>query len=574
MSTVPASLFVKVTPEVLSAGGDQLDIIGLMLTNSTRPPIGTVPAFGSLASVQAYFGDGSAEAAQALIYFKGFNGSDALPGSLLFAQYNEADVAAYLRGGNISGLTVLQIQALNGALSVTMDGYVRSGGTVNLSSATSFSSAAGIIQTAVNGSLATLATFTASITTTAMTVTAVGSGTISVGQTVMGATVTAGTTILAQVSGTSGGDGVYTVSHSQSVMSESMTTQPTPVAVTYDSTSGAFIVTSGITGTASLAGFATGTLAPEIELTAATGAVVSNGAIAAVPSTFMTAVTNVTQNWATFMTIFDPDNGSGNVTKLLFSAWADSTDDRYGYVAWDPDTVPASNGADASCLPALIAAAGYSGTFSIWTAAPDKASFVLAIGASIDFEKTNGRTDYDYRSQDGLLADVTDVVTYDNLIANGYNVYAAVATANQGFVFLTPGSVSGPFEWMDSYVNQIWLNNNFQLSGMELLVNAKSIPYNAAGYAQIEAAFADPINAGLNFGAFRAGVPLSASQIQDVNSAAGVVIAPTLATRGWYLQIVPASATIRQQRKSPTITFWYVDGGSVQQIDLTSILVQ
>ena len=66
------------------------------------------------------------------------------------------------------------------------------------------------------------ASFTASISTTTLTVTAVASGTLAVGQLVTGSGVTVPTTITALGTGT-GGIGTYTVSVSQTVGSESMT---------------------------------------------------------------------------------------------------------------------------------------------------------------------------------------------------------------------------------------------------------------------------------------------------------------------------------------------------------------
>jgi hypothetical protein len=63
------------------------------------------------------------------------------------------------------------------------------------------------------------ATFTASITTTNMTVTANGGGTIWPGMIISGTGVTAGTRIISQTSGTTGGIGVYVVSVSQTVAS-------------------------------------------------------------------------------------------------------------------------------------------------------------------------------------------------------------------------------------------------------------------------------------------------------------------------------------------------------------------
>ena len=69
-----------------------------------------------------------------------------------------------------------------------------------------------------------IASTTAAITGTDLNVTVLGSGTLYVGNTISGTGVTPGTTILAQVSGTTGGVGHYTVSINQTVASTTITT--------------------------------------------------------------------------------------------------------------------------------------------------------------------------------------------------------------------------------------------------------------------------------------------------------------------------------------------------------------
>src|SRR5690242_12650604 len=104
MATIPARDIVQVNPGVLPAGGSALDMIGLFLTSSTRPPIGQILAFASATDVSTYFGPSSTEASLATIYFNGFDNSHKKPGSLLFAQYNSGSVDAFLRGGSVAGL--------------------------------------------------------------------------------------------------------------------------------------------------------------------------------------------------------------------------------------------------------------------------------------------------------------------------------------------------------------------------------------------------------------------------------------------------------------------------------------
>jgi hypothetical protein len=109
---------------------------------------------------------------------------------------------------------------------------------------------------------------------------------------------------------------------------------------------------------------------------------------------------------------------------------------------------------------------------------------------------------------------------------------------------------------------------------MELLTQVKSIPYTPAGYGLIAAAMQDPITAGVNFGLISPNVTLSAAQIAEVNNEAGANVANTLQSQGWYLQIQPATAQTRGNRQSPTILFWYCQGGSVQKINVSSTEVQ
>lgn len=647
MSTIPASQLVQVLPNVLNAGGNGLVLNGIVLTQNTRVPIGQVVSFPNDGiSVLDFFGASAKEVSIANTYFLGFNNSTQKPSSIFFSQYNSTAVPAWLQGGPVDQLTMAQLRALNGSLTVVMDGYTHTAASLSLAGATSFSAAAALIAAGLNateqqaasvtGSIAadTVAfqgsiagyilnvddvtsgtlvpgaivagtgvtggtqissqlsgvtggagTYAVSISQTVadgaltasygtLTVTAVTSGTISVGQVLSGAGVTAGTLVTALGTG-EGLVGTYFVQTSQTVASEAITASAAPLTVVFDSVSGAFILTSGITGTPSTAAFATGTLAASLFLTSATGATVSQGAAASVPAAFMNNITQITQNWATFMTAFDPDGGSGSSQKQAFAAWVNTTNRRYAYIAWDSDITPTESLNATASFGNIVKAANMDGTCAIWEPTNQLiAAFICGSAASINFTATNGRITFAFKGQDGLIASVTNATQATNLIANGYNFYGVYATANQQFLEFQPGSVSGAFEWLDSYINQIWLNNALQLALMELAQNVNSIPYNAAGYALVAAACADPINNAINFGAINPGVPLSAAQAAEINTAAGTKVDDVLTLQGWYLQIIPAQPQVRQARQSPPINFWYMDGGSIQKIILNSVLVQ
>jgi hypothetical protein len=584
MATIPASLFNEVTPSVIAAGGNELSITGLVLSTSYRVPIGSVLSFPSAAAVSSYFGPASKEAAVAGGgtglgggYFAGFTNADALPGALLFAQYPLAAVSAWLQGGDISALPLSTMQSYSGQLSVVIDGVAHAA-SINLSAAVSFSSAAQIIQNSLGITGVQTAAFTGSIAGGTLTVTGVTSGTIGVGNAVNGTGVSVGTYVTGQISGATGGTGAYSVTVNQTALSAPMTAAN--AAVQYDPISGSFFIFSGTTGASSTIAYATGPMAANLLLTQGLGAVTSQGAAAATPNTFMQGIVAVTTNWVCYMTAFDPDGGNGNTQKQAFAAWKNSVPNRYMYVCWDTDITPTESVPAQSSLGFILANNSDSGTFLVYEPTDlNYAAFVMGLAASIDFSETNGHTTFAYKGQAGLVPSVVNATAAVNLggnpqisgsFGNGYNYYGAVADATQSFQWLQRGTVTGPYTWSDTYIEQIWLNANFQNAIDNLQNSAKSIPYNTSGSALIEAALAAPIQAGLNFGAFGPGV-LSPTQIQQVNSQAGASIAGTLQSQGYYLQIKPAAAATRNARTSPPCTFWYVVEGSVQSLNLASI---
>lgn len=639
---IPADQIVDIVPSVLPGGGQVLDLIGLILTQNVRVPIGQVLKFPSASAVSDFFGATAREAALATIYFLGFDDSNVKPATLLFAQYPETPVPGYLWGASRTNLS--DIQALNGTLTISIDGTPTSN-TCNLTGADSFSRAAEIIADRLNipalsqvalitgsilantltvtdvasGSisvgnvltghgvldavhvtglgtgtggvgtyfvsgpfqstfstemsvLAPAAVFTGSVSGNVLTVSSVVTGTLAIGQLLSSFDVTDGTYIRSFGSG-AGGVGTYNLSISQPAFGDEDMYAQDP-GVNYDSTSGAFVVTSASTGPTSSVSFASGAIAGALGLTQASGAYLSPGADAASPNAFMNSVVAITTNWVSFMTAWQPFDSE----MTAFASWCNGQNNSFVYEMWTTNQVNTGTGGPSTAVGNVVQR-GYSGTEIIYqdpsaNVRGGLAAFAMGATASVDFTETRGRVTFAFRSQTGLAPEVTDATVAQYLLSYGMNFYGDYTTANQAFVWWQNGSISGPFTWKDSYVNQIWLNNNLQLALMLLLKTVKSIPYNNYGYGLIRAACQDPIDAAVNFGAIVAGVPLSVAQAAEVNSAAGAQVDGVLFSRGWYLQIQPATAQVRQARGSPPCTLWYMDGGSVQKITLASILVQ
>jgi hypothetical protein len=145
---IPASRIANVVPSVLSAAGSALDLNGLILSENSAVPLGSVLPFTDATDVGSFFGLTSPEYQMAEIYFAGPNNATVTPGKLYFAGYQASASAGWLRGGSLSGMTLTQLQALSGTLTITVGGAPLTSSSINLSAATSFSNAATIIQAA------------------------------------------------------------------------------------------------------------------------------------------------------------------------------------------------------------------------------------------------------------------------------------------------------------------------------------------------------------------------------------------------------------------------------------------
>lgn len=502
-NSIPLSTLIGGQPSVLGAGGNPLAFNGVMFDQDGSIPIGTAQGFANLAAVQAWYGVNSTQAKLAAIYFAGFTGATLLPGKLFFMQYNTAAVAGYLRSASQAGVALTAIQALSGTMTLSLDGVSTVSAAINLSSATSFTNAAALIQTGLR----------------------------------------AGT--------------------------------PTNTAtVTYDALRAAFVVTSSTTGATSAVSFATvGALATGLGLTQVAGAVTSAGAAIATPASAVAALVAATQNWVTCMTTWEPVVAD----KVAFATAVNGLNQRYAYVGWDTD-VTATNTVPATASFAVLTAS-LNGRVAIWeatasTQAGSKAAWFMGATASINFNEINGRLDYSWQGAAGLIPDVTDATIAANLQSNGYNFYGVYADGASQFQNFQPGSISGTWLWADDYINQIKITSDLRIAIAQYRSSVKAVPFAQRGYNGIRAACLDPIKNHLDFGSIVSGVVLSTAQRQEVNTQVGFNVADTLQTQGWFLNIPPASPSVRTTRGPLQGALYYTDGGSVRTINLASVDVQ
>ncbi|KMJ45446.1 hypothetical protein AB204_08985 [Xenorhabdus khoisanae] len=332
----------------------------------------------------------------------------------------------------------------------------------------------------------------------------------------------------------------------------------------YDANSRTFAIEGAKKGAGGTISFGSGDLAEYMGLTENAGAQKNEGINADTIDELMPRITKSVTNFVSIMAIGDFSSDE----KIAISKWVTLQNDRYVHVLYSHGELVALETISSAILESDI------GGTCLMYGDHTHGAFACTYAASLNFNELNGRATFAFRRQEGLKPTVTEKSLADELLRLRFNFYGAYGTANDRFIFVNQGSVSGKFKWLDSYVNQVFLNSQLQLALMTMLTSFKSIPYNETGKAIHRAALKDPIDQMLRFGGIQRGVVLSEQQKKQINVEAGFDAAAQIQTEGWCVMINDTPAQTRGLRKSMPLKFWYADGGSVQKVELPSINVQ
>lgn len=353
------------------------------------------------------------------------------------------------------------------------------------------------------------------------------------------------------------------------VINTAITGQSGKATVTYSSQTGGFIVTSGTTGEQSMINFATGDSADALGLSESAGAVVSAGSAALTPSGLMESITNQTQNFVPFTTLYEAEAEE----VLGYCEWSNAQNVDYLYIAWSTNPADKLN-TNKSNLPNQIIEAAPEGVCMVWGGV-EYAAFIASIAASIDWNRNNGLVTFKFKSQDGLAASITDASEANSLLSMNVNYYGKYATRADDFIMLTEGAMmAGNYGFVDAFVGMVWIKNNIQLSCMNGFVNVGRVPYNEAGYTIIRSWCNDTIDRAKLNGVIQAGVTLSQSQKAQLYNEIGQDVSSQIQTDGYYLQVSDPGASARVNRDSPTIGLWFTYGGAVHRLDIPLTLIQ
>ena len=145
---ISASQIVQVLPRILTGTGNDLVFNGMVLDDNVLLPAATPLSFSSADAVGEYFGTSSDEYNFAAVYFGGYNNSQIKPSLLYFYRLTPNGASPFVRGAAVSPATALvALQAITeGSFTVAIDGSPVEVTSLDLSSATSLSDVASLVQ--------------------------------------------------------------------------------------------------------------------------------------------------------------------------------------------------------------------------------------------------------------------------------------------------------------------------------------------------------------------------------------------------------------------------------------------
>ena len=249
--------------------------------------------------------------------------------------------------GSISGTTLIVTRVNSGVLSVgdILSGTGVTANTTITSQLTGTTGGTGNYRVSTSQTVNSR-TITATSPNSILTVTSVSSGVLNVGDTLSGTGVTTGTTIISQLTGTTGGIGTYTVSKSQTVSSRAITatgnsSNPNSTLTVTGVTSGLLNVGDTLSGT----GITTGTTITS-QLTGTTGgigtytvSIVQYVASSTITATSPNSIMTVTAVTSGLLNVGDTLSGTGITTGTTITGFGSGTGGKGTYTVSNAQNV-------------------------------------------------------------------------------------------------------------------------------------------------------------------------------------------------------------------------------------------
>jgi hypothetical protein len=329
----------------------------------------------------------------------------------------------------------------------------------------------------------------------------------------------------------------------------------------YDGVNNQFFSTNTHTGSTSTMGYfssASGTLATILKTTAATGAVLSQGANA------MTITENLNALKGEFTDqfgIYFVDNlGSSldDAKNLELAQWVSDQGDRFWSLVWSNE-VALESLTDTTSIWYQITQAGIKNS-SVFDEViynnSDRVSAAAGIIASVDLTQPNSAITLAWKQQDGLLPSVTNTHIADILDQKGINYYGKVAFTGSPLTqnFFYPGAITGKWVFVDNLVGAVWIAYQCQFEVADVFLSVGQVPIDPDGQGQVRSALHTAMEGSKANGIIVTGLTFDNATSIEIRTTFGID-SIELTNNGYaILNTLPAEGLRKLRVSSP----WYV----------------
>ncbi len=518
---ISQSRYIKITSGVGGAASvaTRKLIMRCVTTNSVLPP-GIVIEFSNAESVGSYFGQNSEEYRRASAYFSFVSKMVTSPGLISFVRWVNASIPAMVVGDGLpktlGGFTSISTGSLTildggeGGVAVPVTG-------INLSTATSLTNVASLIQTAIQGA----ANVPASLTT---------------------ATVT------------------YNTNTQQFVLTASAD----------QSGSGALAVQASGSGNdlSSLLGWSTG---QQVEVP---------GQAANSPELAVSKSTNISNNFGSFI-FSSVALSNAQIASVAAWNHEQNNQFLFSVSTTAANLALLFNGDDTPTNPKVSGYSGLSLNVRSSTAPNDFVEqSPCEILAATDYSQPNSNQNfmfYQFPNRNAVVSDDTLANTLDALRGN---YIGATQSAGVALSFYQRGTLcGGSTAAVDTniFCNEIWMKATISTAVLNLLMAVGSVPVNSAGASMILGVIQPVINTGLLNGVIQSGKTLDATQRVYIGQVTGDLLAwRQVQTLGYWITVSFASYT----NTTTGLTEWkaiykliYSKGDAIRFVEGSNILI-
>jgi hypothetical protein len=560
-------------------------IMRIVTQNSVLPP-GLVAQFANPASVGAYFGTNSEEYNRATAYFSFVSKNINSPALISFARWVSTAIAPMIVGDTLTKSLAVLAAYTSGTLTLNVGATAIQLAGINLSSATTLTQVASLMQTAIQAAGVVIAAPAAPTTSS------------SAGGTLAGATYYVKTTYvnaIGETVGSSESTQVVAANYLLDVTSPAAETgatgwnvyvatatgaeekqNATPIAIgtnwtlpTTGLVTGATVPTSNTTGNSQLTS-ATVSFNTNTNQYVLTGSNPGSGTLSATPTGLTTDV-SAALGWTTGGTILVA--GQSSQTAAAAIAASSAISNNFGSFVYATPSTPLQNTdieaiaewtdaqnnlylyslatplANLQTLFALIS--GYSGVAINILSTTQTNDFVeqspCEILAATNYNKAGASQNYMYYQFPNRNITVSDDNTANLADASRGNYIGVTQNAGQQLAFYQRGVLCGGSQAatdQNTFANEMWLKSSFSAQFMSLFLNVPEVPADDSGAAMLLGVMTPTIALAKTNGVISVGKTLNAVQQQYITSITGDSTAwRQVQTIGYWLSITFTSQT-------------------------------